>query len=158
MMDLTTEAEMLHKVPMFSNLELSKLKLLAFTSELCTFDGGEVLFEAGDAADSAYVIMEGEVEIVVETGAGPVVEGVLGPNELFGELGVLTNSPRSATIRARDGLVALRISDEMFLKLLAENPEAALDVMRQLSDKLVRSQDQFIGLQRQLREQEPARA
>ena len=157
-MDLTTEAEMLHKVPMFSNLELSKLKLLAFTSELCTFDGGEVLFEAGDAADSAYVIMEGEVEIVVETGTGPVVEGVLGPNELFGELGVLTNSPRSATIRARDGLVALRISDEMFLKLLAENPEAALDVMRQLSDKLVRSQDQFIGLQRQLREQEPARA
>ena len=157
-MDLKTEAEMLHKVPMFSNLELSKLKLLAFTSELCTFDGGEVLFEAGDAADSAYVIMEGEVEIVVETGAGPVVEGVLGPNELFGELGVLTNSPRSATIRARDGLVALRISDEMFLKLLAENPEAALDVMRQLSDKLVRSQDQFIGLQKQLREREPARA
>ena len=66
--------------------------------------------------------------------------------------------PASATIRARDGLVALRISDEMFLKLLAENPEAALDVMRQLSDKLVRSQDQFIGLQKQLREQGSARA
>ena len=158
MMDLRTEAEMLHKVPMFSKLELSKLQLLAFTSELCTFDGGEVLFEAGDAADSAYVIMEGEVEIVVETGAGPVVEGVLGPNELFGELGVLTNSPRSATIQARDGLVALRISDEMFLKLLAENPAAALDVMRQLSDKLVRSQNQFIALQKQLRERESARA
>ena len=158
MMDLQTEAEMLHKVPMFSKLELSKLQLLAFTSELCTFDGGEVLFEAGDAADSAYVIMEGEVEIVVETGAGPVVEGVLGPNELFGELGVLTNSPRSATIRAKDGLIALRISDEMFLKLLAENPAAALDVMRQLSDKLVRAQNQFIDLQKRLRERESARA
>ena len=158
MMDLQTEAEMLHKVPMFSKLELSKLQLLAFTSELCTFDGGEVLFEAGDAADSAYVIMEGEVEIVVETGAGPVVEGVLGPNELFGELGVLTNSPRSATIRAKDGLIALRISDEMFLKLLAENPAAALDVMRQLSDKLVRAQSQFIDLQKRLRERESARA
>ena len=121
-MDLTTEAEMLHKVPMFSKLELSKLKLVAFTSELCTYEGGEVLFEAGDAPDSAYVIMDGAVEIVAETEAGPVVEGVLGANELFGELGVLTNSPRSATIRARDELVALRITDEMFLKLLAEKP------------------------------------
>ena len=149
-MDLTTEAEMLHKVPMFSKLELSKLKLVAFTSELCSFDRGEVLFEAGDAPDSAYVIMEGAVEILAETDAGPVVEGVLGSNELFGELGVLTNSPRSATIRAQDELVALRITDEMFLNLLAENPELALDVMRQLSDKLVRSHEQFVDLQKRL--------
>ena len=156
-MDLMTEAEMLRKVPMFSKLDLSRLKLVAFTSELCTYDGGEVLFEAGDAADSAYVIMEGEVEIVAETEVGPVVEGVLGRNELFGELGVLTNSPRSATIRARDGLVALRISDDMFHRLIAENPEVALDVMRQLSDKLVRSHEQFVGLQKRLQELEQAR-
>ncbi len=149
-MDLTTEAEVLRKVPMFSKLELSKLKLLAFTSELCTFDASEVLFEAGDAPDSAYVIMEGAVEIVAETGTGPVVEGVLGANELFGELGVLTNSPRSATIRAQDRLIALRITDEMFLKLLAENPAVALDVMRQLSEKLVRSHEQFVALQKRL--------
>ena len=155
-MDLTTEAEMLRKVPMFSKLELSKLKLVAFTSELCTYDGGEILFEEGDAADSAYVVMQGEVEIVAETEAGQVVEAVLGRNELFGELGVLTNSPRSATIRARDGLVALRITDDMFHKLIAENPEVALDVMRQLSDKLVRSHEQFVGLQKRLQELEHA--
>ena len=155
-MDLTTEAEMLRKVPMLSRLDLSKLKLLAFTSELCTFEGGEVLFEAGDAPDSAYVIMEGAVEIVAETEAGPVVEAVLGTNELFGELGVLTNSPRSATIRARDEIVALRITDEMFFKLLAENPEVSLDVMRQLSEKLVRSHEQFVELQKRLQELETA--
>ena len=155
-MDLTTEAEMLRKVPMLSKLDLSKLKLLAFTSELCTFEGGEVLFEAGDAPDSAYVIMEGAVEIVAETEAGSVVEAVLGTNELFGELGVLTNSPRSATIRARGEIVALRIADEMFLKLLAENPEVSLDVMRQLSEKLVRSHEQFVELQKRLQELETA--
>ena len=158
MMDLKTEAEILRKVPMFSKMELPKLKLLAFTSELCTYEEGEVLFEAGDAADSAYVIMEGKVEIVVETGAGPVVEGVLGRNELFGELAVLTSSPRSAAIRACSGLVALRITGEMFLRLLAENPEVALDVMRQLSDKLVRAHDQFIGLQKRLQQLGTARA
>ena len=157
-MDLTTEAELLHKVPMFSKLDLSKLKLVAFTSELCSFERGEVLFEAGDAPDSAYVIMEGAVEILAETDAGLVVEGVLGTNELFGELGVLTNSPRSATIRAQDELVALRITDEMFLKLLAENPEVALDVMRQLSDKLVRSHEQFVEQQKRLQQIERARS
>ena len=153
-MDLTTEAEMLHKVPMFAKLELSKLKLLAFTSELCTYDDGEVLFEAGDAPDSAYVIMKGAVDILADTEKGSVVEVVLGSNELFGELGVLTNSPRSATVRAQDGLVALRITDEMFLKLLAENPEVALDVMRQLSEKLVRSHEQFVELQKRLQQLE----
>ena len=66
-MDLTTEAEMLRKVPMFAKLELSKLKLLAFTSELCTYDDKEVLFEAGDAPDSAYVIMKGAVDILADT-------------------------------------------------------------------------------------------
>ena len=157
-MDLTTEAETLRKVPMFSRLELSKLKLLAFTSELCTYEGGEVLFEAGDAPDSAYVIMKGAVEILAETETGPVVEVVLGNNELFGELGVLTNAPRSATVRARDQLVALRITDEMFLKLLGENPEVALDVMRQLSEKLVRSHQQFVALQKRLQELESAQA
>ena len=157
-MDLKTQAEMLHKVPMFSKLELPKLKLVAFTGELCTYEGGEVLFEAGDAADSAYVIMEGAAEVVVETEAGPVVEVVLGRNALFGELAVLTNAPRSATIRAKDVLVALRITDEMFLKLLAENPEVSLDVMRQLSDKIVRSHEQFVEMQKRLQELEPARA
>ena len=157
-MDLTTEAETLRKVPMFSRLELSKLKLLAFTSELCTYKEGEVLFEAGDAPDSAYVIMTGAVDILAETETGSVVEVVLGNNELFGELGVLTNAPRSATVRAREELVALRITDEMFIKLLAENPEVALDVMRQLSEKLVRSHEQFVALQMRLQKLESAQA
>ena len=146
-MDLKTEAEMLRKVPMFAKLEPSKLKLLAFTSQSLSYEDGEILFRAGDAADCAFVIMDGEAEILADTPAGPVVEGTLGKNQLVGELGVLTNSPRSATIRARPGLVALRITDEMFLKLLAENPEVALDVMRQLSEKLVRSHRQFVELQ-----------
>ena len=145
-MDLNAEAELLHKVPMFSKLEPSKLKLLAFTSQSLEFEDGEILFHAGDAAVCAYVIMEGEVEILADDGK-PIAGGILGKNQLFGELGVLTGSPRSAAIRARGDLTALRIADEMFLRLLAENSETALDVMRQLSDKLVRSHRQLLALQ-----------
>ena len=130
---------MLRRVPIFARMDPSKLKLLAFTSQSLTFDDGEIIFRAGDPADSAYVIMEGEVDIIVDTDAGEAVAGTLKTNELFGELAVLTNAPRSTALRARGDLVAMKITDEMFLKLLVENPEVALDVMRQLSMKLTRT-------------------
>lgn len=148
-MDLHQETDLLRKVPMLSKLDSSKIKLLAFTSQSLTFEDKEIIFNAGDRADCAYVIMDGEVDIIAETDGGEVVAGTLKKNELFGELGVFTNAPRSAALRARGKLVAMRITDELFLKLLAENPEVALDVMRQLSMKLTRRHHQYEELRRE---------
>ena len=149
-MDIQRETEALSKVPLFSKLEQSKLKLLAFTSELQTYEDGEVVVHEGEAADCAFVILEGQADIYANTDSGEVVVGTLKSNQLLGELGVLTNSPRSATIRASGKLMMLRISGEMFLKLLAENPSVALDVMRQLSGKLVLAHRQNEELQDKL--------
>ncbi len=149
-LNLHEQAELLRRVPMFAKLEPSKLKLLAFTSESLTFEDGEVLFHRGDSADCAYVIMEGAVDVLSDTDDGIVVATTLHANELFGELGVIANEARSATLRARGTLQALRISDEMFLKLLADNSDVALDVMRQLSLKLTRSHRQYEEAQREL--------
>lgn len=149
-MDLKTEAEALRRVPMFAKLDPSKLKLLAFTSQLLTFEDEEILFEQGDPSDSTYLLMKGDMEVLAGSGDDTFVAGVLGPNDLVGEMGVLANAPRSATIRARGQAVALRIEAELFLDLLAENPDVALDVMRQLSDKLARSHRQFEQLQAEL--------
>jgi len=148
--DLLEEAEVLRKVPMFAKLEPSKLKLLAFTSEYQTFEDGEVLFHAGDPADCAFVIISGEVEILANTDAGDVVLGVLGDNQIFGELALLNKAPRSATLRAKNRLQVLRIKDEVFLKLVTENPDVALDLMHQLSDKLALSHQQVEALQSKL--------
>ena len=142
-MDIQRETEALGKVPLFSKLEQSKLKLLAFTSELQTYEEGEVVFNEGDAADCAFVIIDGEADIYANADGGQVVVGTLQANQLLGELGVLTSSPRSATIHAKGRLMMLRISTDMFLKLLAENPSVALDVMRQLSGKLVLAHRQY---------------
>jgi CRP-like cAMP-binding protein len=98
--------------------------------------------------------MSGEVEIVADTGGTEFIAGKLGKNQLFGELAVLTNSPRSATLRAKGELTALKISDDKFLKLLVENPEVALDVMRTLSEKLVRSHHQVEELKGELQKLE----
>lgn len=151
-MDIQRETEALGKVPLFSKLEQSKLKLLAFTSELQTYEDGEVVFREGEAADCTYVILDGEADIYAKTttDGGEVIVGTLKANQLLGELGVLTSSPRSATIRAKGRLMTLCISSDMFLKLLAENPPVALDVMRQLSGKLVLAHRQYEELQDKL--------
>jgi CRP-like cAMP-binding protein len=152
--DIQRETEALSKVPLFSKLEQSKLKLLAFTSELQTYEDGDIVVNEGEAADCTFVIMEGEADIYAKTKAddGEVVVGTLRANQLLGELGVLTSSPRAATIRARGRLMMLRISGDMFLKLLAENPPVALDVMRQLSGKLVLAHRQYEELQDKLQQ------
>lgn len=153
-MGIQKETELLRNVPMFAKLDPSRLKLLAFTSQCLNFDDGEILFHEGNRADCAYVIMSGEVEILADTGGMQFVAGTLGRNQMFGELGVLTKTPRSATLRAKGELVALRISDDIFLKLLAENPEIALDVMRQLSEKLILSHHQVEELKGELQKLE----
>ena len=149
-MDLYQEAEELKKVPMFSKLEASKLKLMAFTSEAVVFDDQEILFHVNDPSDSAYVIMAGKVEILVETEDGLVPVVTRGKNEIIGEMAVLTNMPRSATLRAKGPVRTLRVSNDAFVKLLSNSPEVALDVMRQLSLKLAESTDRMRDLSQEV--------
>lgn len=142
-MELQAMAETLRKVPMFSRLEASKLKLVAFTSELQIFDDGEELFHQGDGSDSAYVVMDGLLEIVVHSAGEDVIAAILRRNELVGELGVLTNSVRASTIRAQGEVKVLKIDADLFLEMLSDNPTLSLDVMRQLSEKVVRTHEMY---------------
>lgn len=149
-MNVHEEADQLRKVPMFEKLEPSRLKLLAFTSHAVTFPDGHILFHEGDPSESAYVIMSGVVEILAQTERGDVVVATLEQNDLLGELAVITNSPRMATLRARGEVVALELPGDLFLQLIAENPEVALHVMRQLSGKLTALHRRYTELQARL--------
>lgn len=135
---------------MFAKLEASKLKLLAFTSEMVNYQDGDILFKIGDNADSAYVIMQGAVDVMVETDTGAVVASTLQRDQLFGEMALLNNVPRNATLKAHGDLLVMKIAADMFLRLISENADMALDVMRQLSAKLARSHELVTELQRQL--------
>ena len=138
---------------MFAKLAASKLKLLAFTSESVVYDDDEVIFYTGDLADNAYVIMDGRVDVLTETDTGPVVAITLEQNQLFGEMALLNNVPRNSTLKASGKLRVMKISGEMFLRLLCENSELALDVMRQLSAKLAKSHFHVKELQQQLQQE-----
>jgi len=149
-MDVSQEAEMLRNVPLFSGLSASELKLLAFTSEVHSFAPGDNLMRQGDPADCAYVILEGEAEVLARTPAGDFVVAVLGPNAMPGEIGILTDAPRSATVRARTKVRALRISPDVFLRLASGRPERALHVMRQLSAHIAKDLRTLAALKEEL--------
>ena len=155
-MDVTQEAEMLRKVPLFSGLSASELKLLAFTSQLHCFAPGETLMRQGDPADCAYVILEGEVEVLGRTSSGDFVIAVLGRNAVPGEIGVLTDAPRTATVRAKGPVKTLRISPEVFLRLASGRPDRALHVMRQLSAHIANDLRAMAALKDELQQAQAA--
>ena len=112
-MSLLEEYELLRRVPFFAEIEPAKLKLLAFMSERVGFDDGKLLCRQGDPADAAYLIIDGEVDIVLEGSAGPLTVATLGKNEIVAEMAILCDVPRNATVRAKDRLVIPVLEDSL---------------------------------------------
>ncbi len=142
-MTLETEVQSLRQVPMFRDIDPARLKLLAFTSERVQFAEGQRFFVQGDAADAAYVILDGTAEVLLNTPNGEIKVAELGRNALVGEMGILGDNPRSATIMAAQPTTALRIDKRVFLELLAQFPQMALAVMRELANRLERTNAQL---------------
>lgn len=142
-MNLKQEFELLRRVPFFAEIEPAKLKLLALTSERVGFDPGKPIVRQGDPADAAYLIIDGEAEVMVATPAGPLTVATLGANEIFGEIAILCNVPRTATVRAKDRLVALRISREPFMRMVREFPNMAVSIMQELAHRLEATNNQL---------------
>jgi CRP-like cAMP-binding protein len=135
-MQLRDEVELLRRVPLFSGVAPAKLKLLAFTSDRVSFDGGQMLFKQGDPGDAAYVVLSGSVDVLVSSPSGEIKVATLGPNSIVGEIAILCDVTRNATVRANAPLETLRIPKDHFLKMLAEFPEMAVEIMRVLADRL----------------------
>src|SRR5262249_33701268 len=127
---------LLQRIPLFQNIEPVKLKLLAYTSERVAFEAGQVLFREGGMGDAAYIIIEGEGEVTVASPPGPVTVAVVRPPAFMGEIAILCDVPRTATITARQRLVCLRIAKEQFLRLMYEFPQIAVSVIRELAHRL----------------------
>jgi CRP-like cAMP-binding protein len=152
-MQLKDEVELLRRVPLFANVAPAKLKLLAFTSDRVSFREGQVLFKQGDAGDAAYVVLVGTADVLVGTDGGEIKVASLEPNSIVGEIAILCDVARTATVKASAPLEALRISKDHFIKLLAEFPEMAVEIMRVLADRLSHTTAELSEARNQLRRQ-----
>ena len=127
--------EILRKIKLFSELNNSELLKLSRICQKVNFKKGDIIFEAGEPGDALFVIYEGEVE-VVKPGKKEEPEQILaefGPGEIFGEMALIEELPRSATVRAKEDARLLRIPREYFFRLLQQEPGIALKIYKAIS-------------------------
>jgi CRP-like cAMP-binding protein len=145
---LSTEVELLRRVPLFSGIEPSRLKLLAYTSDVITYQPGQVLMRQGDIGDAAYVIIEGDAQVTVATEGGEIPIAQLRDGDFLGEIAILCDTPRTATVTAKTAVKALRIRKEPFFELLQQFPEMAVEMTRLLAERLTRTTAELVEAQR----------
>jgi CRP/FNR family cyclic AMP-dependent transcriptional regulator len=135
-MSIAEEVDLLKSLPMFAKVEPSKLKLLAFTSERLAFDADQELFHQGEPGDAAYLVIEGELVVSIDAPGGRIELAKLGRGAIVGEIAILCDVPRTATVTAQSATVTLRISKDLFFRLITEFPQIAVEVMRELAHRL----------------------
>jgi CRP/FNR family transcriptional regulator, cyclic AMP receptor protein len=139
-MGIKDEVAVLRCIPLFAQIDPVKLKLLAFTSERLAFDAGQTLFVQGAPGDAAYVIIDGRAEVLVDSPNGPIQLAVMDRTAIIGEVAILCDLPRTATIRALTHLDTLRIAKQQFL-----------EIMKTLALRLVRSNHELTEAHTRLR-------
>ena len=135
-MNLNEEVELLKTVPIFRKMEPARLKLLAFTSERMNFGEGQEVCRQGDPGDKMYVILGGVADVLINSPSGQITVAQMKKNSFFGDMAILLDVPRTATIKAVEPLSTLMITKDTFYKLVAEIPEMAIEVMRELAHRL----------------------
>jgi CRP-like cAMP-binding protein len=135
-MSLDDEVDLLRRIPLFAKIEPSKLKLLAFTSERLNFQPGDLLCRQGDPADVAYIILDGEADVLIDTPNGEISVAKVGKNDLVGEMAILIDMPRTATVKALGDVATLAISKDLFFRMVTEFPQMGVEIMRELAHRL----------------------
>ncbi len=143
-MSIHEEVELLRQIPLFAKIEPSKLKLLAFTSERLTFRDGEELFHQGDVGDSAYIVIGGKADVILTTDSGDMVVNTVKRNNIVGEVAILCDVPRTASVVATEDMEVLKITKDLFFRMVGEFPQMAVEIMRELADRLERTNDQLL--------------
>ena len=151
-MTLEDEVGVLRRIPLFAKVEPSKLKLLASTSQRMVFSKGQELFHQGDPGDAAYVIIKGSADVLVDVPNGQISIAEVERNAIVGDIAILCDVPRTATIKALSEVVTLKILKEQFLELIAGFPEIAIEIMRVLADRLSKTTAELTTARNKLNE------
>ncbi|HNV70486.1 MAG TPA: cyclic nucleotide-binding domain-containing protein [Candidatus Ozemobacteraceae bacterium] len=105
----------------------------------------EVIFWEGDAADLFFIVLEGRVQIKRSRPNGnSLILASLGPGQFFGEMALMSNSPRTATAFAEEQTSLLGMNQKQFLDMLQDNNQFALKMIRTLCERLKVLGDQLV--------------
>ncbi|MDR0582747.1 MAG: Crp/Fnr family transcriptional regulator [Treponema sp.] len=122
------------------------MDLSAFSRFTRTFQAGEMIFSEFEPGDTFYLIQSGRVELVKIIGDIERTLDILQPSEMFGEMAILENSPRSATAIALDRVKVLEFNAQNFEILMLGNPQIALKLLRMFAKRIYDSKRRFMIL------------
>src|SRR5262245_8443432 len=130
---------------LFSHLPAPELKKLQAVAREMQFSAGQQIFKEGDPGDGMYVVKAGEVQIsaVMSHGDRHVFSRVL-PGDVFGEMAVLDNQPRSASASAQGETTVYFIPREQLVKMLHESPDLSMTLIQEISGRLREFNRQYI--------------
>ena len=132
---------LLRDLALFAHLDDTTLDELADELEWFALPGGATLFELGDPSDSLYVLKSGSLGAFKPDGKGQLrLDGIVAAGETVGELGLIVDQPRSASVRALRDSELLRLPRSGFEDLVARHPEAMLVSARLAVRRLVTRQ------------------
>lgn len=122
--------------PLFEGLSDQELKQLMDNAQPVSIPAGEALMTQGETGDCAYIVLDGGFEIQKQSGQSIIKIDVRKPGEIIGEMALLSDSPRSATVVATCDSNTVCISQEDFERLLATSPTATLAVLHWVMSRL----------------------
>ena len=105
------------------------------------FQAGDIIIEEGTKGSSAYIILSGAVEVVKKSGEKEITMATLGQGQVFGEMGLIEDRPRSATVKAVTEIRVRRIDREDFNELLRTKPSVLIPIMKSLFERLRHATD-----------------
>ena len=127
----------LKNVPLFSSFSDQQLAALVPAVQHRRFPRGSYVIRAGEETDALYIILAGRAKVLIPDDDGnEVILSVIGPNEFFGEMGLLDDLPRSASVETMEPCEMLRITRSGFLNCLKDNFDAAMLIIRNLVRRL----------------------
>lgn len=135
-MTLDDDIRALAAAGLFEQLSAEQLRLLAFGAERLQFRAGRTLYRQGDRADCGFVVVSGAVTLSRPSSDGGKPVQTAGPGSVLGQLALITETEWMTDAQADTETEVLRISRALFRRMLAEYPETAMAIHRQLSDDL----------------------
>ena len=135
-------AEELAEVEFFGLLDTDELQTLAEVVKSAELKAHEILFHTGEPGESLFIVKSGEIELFIKDTTGQkIVLSVAEKNDLFGELAMLDNKPRSATAMALTDVELFVLSREDLLLLFQKRPDAALSMLASMGGMLRRADE-----------------
>lgn len=128
----------LRRVELFRTLTEDELRLVAERLKYTPFAGGDVMTQQGAVAHWLYIVTEGEAEVVLEAAGGRrplgVIDAAQGPG-FFGEMGLMTGEPRTATVIARSDVECYRLDKDSFESIIQSRPTLAEEISQVMAER-----------------------